>query len=66
MGHRRRVVLTGRIPTVEEVAKIHGVSRSRVEWIKQLIDSFHEQDARRRRAARLKKRVTPKRGRGYA
>ena len=61
--HTRRTVLTGRIPTVEELAKRRGVSRRRVEWLRQLIESFHERDARRRRIARMRKKATTKRGR---
>jgi hypothetical protein len=63
MGHTRRAVLTGRIPTVEEVATIHGVPRHRVERLERLIQSFVERDAMKRRANRMEKKVTPKRGR---
>jgi hypothetical protein len=63
MGHTRRTVLTAPIPTVEQVARRFGVSRRRVKRLERLIDSFIASDARRRRAARVRKKTTTTRGR---
>jgi len=61
MGHRRRTVLTGPIPTVEQVARRFGVSRRRVRRLERLIDSFIASDAAR--VTRAKKKSTATRGR---
>src|SRR5206468_1185611 len=49
MGHTRRTVLTGPIPTVEQVARRFGVSRRRVRRLERIVrllrncrSSFHD------------------------
>jgi hypothetical protein len=62
MQHTRRTVITGPVPTVEEVARRLGVSRKRVQRLERLIDSFIEGDARRRHASgREKVKAKPRR-----
>jgi len=63
MGHTRRTVLTAPIPTVEQVARRFGVSRRRVKRLERLIDSYIASDARRRRAAGVKKKTAATRER---
>jgi len=55
------MVLTGPIPTVEQVARRFGVSRRRVRRLERLIDSFIASDAAR--VTRAKKKSTAARGR---
>ena len=54
MGHTRKTLITSAIPTVEQVARSHRVSRRRVKQLENLIESFIARDARRRRGARTK------------